>query len=364
MATFRFSKSEPESPEPHHTVRHRIALAAKWIGGVIVLPILFGLVIAAILINTSQGHTFLINLMQKQAAKALGVGVHLENFKLHLASLRVDLYGLQIDGASPHPAPPLLQVQHAEAGVRIVSLFGGKWYLDSIRVDNPVAHLLVDKNGNSNLPKFNSSNSSSNTSVFDLGIRHAVLTSGTIFYNDQPKSIAADVRNLEFDSTFNNVLQKYSGTLSYSNGEIDYAGKKAPPHAVSIKFDATRNTFQLATATIQSGNTRLVLTATVKNYSSPVIDAHYNATLDGQQLANVLGDSSIPAGLVSLSGNANYQSNSNRTFLENLVVNGDITSRELLAKTASIRASISNIAGHYSLANGDAALHDLRANLL
>ena len=364
MATFRIHRQIPEPPEPRHTTRHRIALAAKWIAGVIVLPILFGLVIAAVLINTSQGHALLINLMQKQATKALGVGVHLGNFKLNLAKLRVDLYGLQIDGASPHPAPPLVQVPHAEAGIRIVSVFGGKWYLDSVRVDNPVAHLLVDKNGISNLPKFNNSNSSSNTSVFDLGIRHAILTNGTIFYNDQPKSIAADIRNLEFDSTFNNALQKYSGTLTYSNSEIDYAGKKAPPHAVSIKFDATPSTFHLSTATIQSGNTQVVLTATLNNYNSPIIDAHYNATLDGQQLANVLGNPSIPAGLVSLSGNANYQSISNRTFLESLVVNGDITSRELTAKTASIHAVISNIAGHYSLANGDAALHDLRANLL
>lgn len=364
MAFLNIHKHLTESPEPRHHTRHRIALIAKWTGCVVIFPILLGLVIAAILIHSSRGHAFLINLMQNETAKALGVGVHVGDFKLHLANLSVDLYGLKIDGASPHPAPPLLQVQHAEAGIRIVSLFGHKWYIDSIRIDNPVAHILVDKNGISNLPKFNSGNSSSNTSVFDLGIRHTVLTNGTLFYNDQPKSIAADIRNLEFDSAFSNALRKYSGTLTYSNGEISYAGRYAPPHAISIHFDATPNTFLLSPAKIQSGNTLLVLTATVNNYSTPVIDAHYNATLDGQQIANLLGNSSIPAGLVSISGDANYKSNSHRALLQNLVVHGNITSREIVAKAGNIRAAISNVAGHYSLTNGDATLRDFRAALL
>ena len=39
-----------------------------------------------------------------------------------------------------------------QAGVRIVSVFGRKWYFDSIRIDNPVAQVFVDKNGVSNIP--------------------------------------------------------------------------------------------------------------------------------------------------------------------------------------------------------------------
>ncbi|MGA7243623.1 MAG: hypothetical protein WBX19_10585, partial [Terracidiphilus sp.] len=41
---------------------------------------------------------------------------------------------------------------HVQAGVRIVSAFGREWYFDNIRIDNPVAQVLVDKNGVSNLP--------------------------------------------------------------------------------------------------------------------------------------------------------------------------------------------------------------------
>ena len=48
---------------------------------------------------------------------------------------------------------PLLQLQHAEVGVGIISILQKKWYLSSIRLDHPVVQVFVDKNGISNIPK-------------------------------------------------------------------------------------------------------------------------------------------------------------------------------------------------------------------
>jgi translocation and assembly module TamB len=337
--------------------------SAKLIFAFIVFPILFGFVIATLLLNSARGHAYLINLMQTKASESLGVAVRLQNFNLHLSTLNVDLYGLTIDSAGPHPNPPLLQVQHAEAGVRVVSVFGREWYFDSIRIDNPVAQIFVDKNGISNLPAFQS-NSSSNTSIFDLGIRRAILTNGTILYNNQPRSIALDLHNVEFNSSFNNALKKYSGTLAYSNGQLNYAGSQAPANTLSLQFDATPTTFHLSPAKIQCGNSQVLLTATVNNYGAPIVQAQYSATLDGQQFAGILHSSSIPAGLVSISGSAQYRSDPHRTLLQSLVVNGDLNSRQLVAKTAQVHAEISNIAAHYSIAHGDGVIRDFRASLL
>ena len=363
MVILHRSSATDDPRKPDLRMRRRVAAVAKFVGVVIVFPILMGLIVAAFLINSSRGRDYVIHLVQDQA-KSLGVSVHLQNFNLHLATLSVDLYGLTIDGAAPHPNPPLLQVQHAQAGVRIVSIFGAKWYFDSIRVDNPVAHIYVDKNGNSNIPTIKSSNSNSNTSVFDLGIRRAVLTNGAVFYNDQPKAIAVDLSDVQLNSTFDAALKKYSGSLAYSDGQINYGGSQAPPHKLSIQFDATPTTFHLSPAKIDCGNSHVLLTATVNNYNAPSVQAQYNATVDGQQFAGLLHSSSIPAGLVSVSGTAQYQSDPNRPLLQTLVVNGDVNSRQLVEKTPSIQATVSNIAGHYSLANGDATMHDFRASLL
>ena len=355
---------DPRDPEPRQSFRRALLMAARFIAVTIVFPILLGAVVLALLVNSTRGHAYLINLIQKQAADSLGVAVHLQNFNLHLATLSVDLYGITIDGAGPHPDPPLLQAQHAEAGVRVVSVFGREWYFDSIRIDNPVAQIFVDKNGNSNLPTFKSTNSSSNTTVFDLGIRHAILTNGVVFYNDQPSSLALDLRDVQFNAAFNSLLKKYSGTLAYFDGRLNYSGEQAPAHTLSVRFDATPATLHLSPANIQAGNSSLVLNATIENYNAPVVHAQYKATVDGQQAAAILHYPSIPTGIVSVSGNAQYQSIAGRTPLQSLIVNGDLASRQLVTQTSSLRAEISNIAAHYSLANGDAVLHDFRASLL
>ncbi|MGA9586911.1 MAG: translocation/assembly module TamB domain-containing protein, partial [Terracidiphilus sp.] len=365
MAIIHPSSATPDSSGPRYLRSFRRPfLVARWIAVVVIFPILLGAAIVALLVDSSRGHTYLITLIQQKATQSLGVPVHLQNLDLHLATLSIDLYGLTINGAGPHSNSPLLQVQHAEAGVRVVSVLGRSWYFDSIRIDNPVMRIFVDKNGVSNLPTFKSSNSKSNTTVFDLGIRHAVLANGSIFYNDQPRSIALDLRNIQFNSTFSSSLQKYSGTLAYSDGRVNYSGDQLPPHTLNIQFDATPTTFHLSPAKIQSGNTNLTVVATVNSYSAPVVQAEYNATVDGQQLAGILHNPSIPAGLVSVSGNAQYQSAAGRTLLQSLIVNGNLSSRDLISRTPSLRAEISNITAHYSLANGDATLHDFRASAL
>ena len=363
MAIFHHA-SDSNQNRSVRRVHPRILLAAKWVFSVIVFPIVFGLVVALFLLNSSTGHSYLLKMIQQKASEALNTGVHLQNFNLHLSNLSVDLYGLKVDGASPHPNPPLLQVQHAQAGVRIVSLFGGKWYLESIRIDSPVVQVYVDKNGVTNIPTLKSSNSNSKTSVFDLGIRHAVLTNGVVLYNSQPSAIAADLNDLEFDSSFDPGPKRYSGTLSYSNGQFNYAGSQAPTHTLNVHFDADPDTFHLSSAKIQMGDSNVTLVATVNNYNSPSVQAHYDAIVDGQTFAKLLRNPSIPAGLVAASGDAQYQSTQNRPLLQSLVVNGDLHSRQLVTKTPTLRAEVSNLAAHYSLANGDATLHDFRASLL
>ncbi len=132
-----------------------------------------------------------------------------------LSNLSLDLYGLTVHGADPYPNPPLLQVHHAEVGVRIVSVLHRKWYLDSFVVDRPVVKVFTDAHGVTNIPVIKSSgSSSSNTSVFDLGIRHAVLDQGAVFYNNRESALSADLHNVDFRASFDSLLQKYSGRLS------------------------------------------------------------------------------------------------------------------------------------------------------
>ncbi len=177
-----FSNPDPASPKrPARWLK-----LAVWIAGsVVVLLVVAGVIITAVL-HSARFHNYVLNTVQKKASESLGTQVQLQNFALHLSNLSLDLYGLTVHGAAPYPNPPLLQVAHAEAGVRIVSVLhkevvSGQLHCRSAGRESVYRCARRDQH-----PVIKSSgSSSSNTSLFDLGIRHAVLRQGAVYYNNR-----------------------------------------------------------------------------------------------------------------------------------------------------------------------------------
>jgi translocation and assembly module TamB len=360
--------SSPSNPSPIVRARHRRTAwkIIAWTGGSIVALLLFIVATIAILLNNRRFHDYLQRYAEQQASDTLGVRVQLQNFALNLAHLDLDVYGLSIDGAAPYANPPLLQVDHVEVGVRVVSFLQRKWYLDTVRVDRPIVHLFVDANGNSNLPKLQSSGKGegNNTDIFDLAIRQALVDRGEVYYNDRKSALAADMHDLDFQAAFNPQLQQYSGRIQYSNGHLVSGTLHTIPHSLDARFDATRTTFHLNQAALSTGPSQLILNATVQNYANPLVDARYDASLDGAQIGQLLDNPSVPTGQLRATGSVHYQQADGRSALDSLIVNGDLSSRQLNLRSASLRTQLNNLEGHYSLANSTATLHDLRMNLL
>ncbi len=359
------SVPSPDSGESSEVMprdaRNRWLRVGAWLSACATGVFLLLTLSTVIMLNSERFHAYLLSRAQKEASESLGVPVTLQNFTLHFSHLSLDLYGLTVSGANPYPNPPLLQVKHAEVGVRVVSILRGKWYLDNLRIDQPVIQVLVDKNGVSNLPRPKQSNS--NTTIFDLAIRHAAIDHGEIFYNNRPSSLEADLHDLDMHAAFDSSLTKYSGQVSYTDGLLVYGRFTPFQHDFEARFDATPSAFHIDSAKVSGGAAQLMLSATLNNYSRPSVEAEYDVTVDGDQLAKIMDNSSIPAGLVRATGSARYQQVADRPMLDALVVNGDLTSRQIAVKTPA-HASIKDITAHYTLANGDVLLHDLRADVL
>ena len=364
------SEENPKTAEnpgrPRPARRRAIVRIAIWfeVGFAALTLLLVGT--AVILLHSARFHAYLLQTLQAKAGDALGVPVRLRDFNLNFGTLSVDLYGLDVAGAAPYASPSLLTVEHAEAGVRIVSVLSAKWYLDSVRVDKPTVHLFIDAKGNTNLPKFQSSSqsSSNSTSIFDLGIRHAVLTQGEVYFNDKQSTLDADLHDVEFRAAFDALQKKYSGHLAYSDGHL-YSGSYQPvPHALDAEFDATPTVFHLSSAKLVSGASQVLLSATLSNYAQPQVDAKYDVLVDGAQVAGILKNKQIPSGQVRVAGSAHYAQVANRALLDSLTVDGEIGSKRLEVKTPSLRTAVDNLQGSYALANGDFVLKDLHANLL
>src|SRR5262249_39489472 len=158
--------------------------------------------------------------------QALGSQVEFRDYAFHWSGLgpNVELYDIVVRGAAPYPDPPLLQADLLRVQVTISSLWHRSWYVNDIQIERPIVHIIVDNQGKTNLlqPSNQVPSSQNKTGIFELGIRHLLLERGEIYYNDQKSDLRADVHELAFQAGYGLLEKKYSGTLSYRNGHVQW----------------------------------------------------------------------------------------------------------------------------------------------
>jgi translocation and assembly module TamB len=334
--------------------------------GLVVLGILLTVGVA-LLLHSDRFHTYLLRTAQQKASEAIGSGVHFRDFAFswHGIGPSVELYGIVVRGAPPYIDPPLLEANSLRVQVTIGSFLHRSWYVNEFRVERPVVRVLADQQGRTNLPHATSSNNSqSNTSVFDLGIRHLLIEKGEIYYNDRKSDLNADVHELSLQSAFEVTRKRYSGTLSYRNGHVQWQGANPVVHNLDARFSATREEFTLESAQLRTQSSSLSITAIARDYAQPNVQATYEAALDGAEFRRVLKNASIPVGVIQSSGILDYKSDPARPFLAVATIKGEIHSSRLAVPYKQTSATISNLGARYVLANGNANVTGIRADLL
>jgi len=358
----------PDRPQkPYLVPPRRTSRAAKiiaWIAGILVLLLLVIAIGIYAALHSTTVHNYVMKKVEQNASQSLNTRVELQNFALHLSTLGLDLYGVTIYGVGPGANQPLLQVDHIGLGVGVISVLHRQWNLQNVAVDHPVVRLIVDSSGQSNLPTFQST-SNSNTNIFDLAIRHILLDRGAIYYNDQKTVLNADLRDLTFQSNYDATAGgRYYGTLSYKNGQLQYGSYAPMPHDLSADFDARRSGMTLNNVTLKTGDSQLMLNASLDDYSSPRLHAKYVIMLATGDFRRVLNNPSLPVGMVLVNGIADYASVPGRAPLDTASLEGTVRSSVLRVNTPSVRTDVRDLAASFHLANGNAELRDISARLL
>ncbi|HEX6880841.1 MAG TPA: AsmA family protein, partial [Terriglobales bacterium] len=242
---------------------------AGWIAIGILSLILVVVVAATILLHSERFHRHILAKVQSTASESLNARVTVRDFNLNLHNLTVDMNGVVVAGTGAEGQAPLLTADQLHADINVISLLQRTWYLNDIEVHHPVVHVYVDKQGNNNLPKPKTSNSKSQTNIFDLGVRHVLLADGEVYYNDRKSKLGANLRDLTFRSTYSAENGgRYYGELSYRDGRLQYGNYDPLPHDLDAKFDATRSGLKLAPLVMNVGDSRVELAASIMNYDA------------------------------------------------------------------------------------------------
>lgn len=302
--------------------------------------------------------------VDQKISTSIGGKTHIQNFAIHFSPLRVDAYGITMDGDQPSPSHPLLQADQLSVTLKIISLVHAKVDLKEIILRHPAVNMVARKDGTTNLPRPPKSNSKSSTNVWDLGIQHVRLDNGEVYYNDLKTPLDADLHDLQLEVRSTAQANNYDGTMSYREGHLKYGAYRPLPHDLNAKFTANPSTFTLKPLVFSVASSTFELNGKVQNYPQPAADGTYRITMHPQDFRAMLKNPDIPTGEIVLAGSLRYQDIPNVALMKTIYLDGRLNSRELTVNSPSLRTAIRNVAGQFRLANGNLEAHGLAADLL
>jgi translocation and assembly module TamB len=314
-------------------------------------------------LRSNSFQQFALRKIVEQANQATGGHTQIGGLDFNLSTLTAHLYDITMRGTESSDQPPLLHADELTVRVKILSAMHHQVALRELLIAHPVIHFQVSREGTNNLPTAPPSQSSSNTSVFDLAVEHVQLTNGEVNYNDRKTPLDADLYDLGTDIRFTSLAKTYEGVVSYNHGHVKYAQYAPLPHNLNLQFTASPDRFNLDSALLKLGSSAVTLHAGVSNYSNPIADGDYQIQIHTQDFA-AMSPQASPAGEVSLTGKLHYQAVGHQPLLRNISINGQVASELLSAAASGNRLELRKLQGTYQLADANLELREFAVDSL
>jgi translocation and assembly module TamB len=334
----------------------------RWMAAILGILVLVLLVGGHFVLKTSWFHHYVLTEIIEQGQSATGGKLEVQNWDLHFRPLTIDLYGIVLHGAEPPNGKPLLEAARLTVGVSLRSLLHRKLQLSELLIQHPIANVLVSSDGKNNFPT-PPKNSTSTTTVWDLAVEHTLLYHGEVYYNDRKSRLNADLFDLRTEIRFDSLATRYSGTLSYRNGRLQYENYSPLVHNLDAQFSTSPTGATLSSLLLTVGSSRISIRGKMTNYSSPTVNATYQILIHTQDFA-AISSGVKPTGDVHIDGGIRYQNVPNQSWLRTAWIDGKIDSSDLEVVSAAGRLALRNLKAQYQLAKGNLQVHDIATDIV
>lgn len=338
--------------------------ALAGIVGLTVAVLIFGL----FLFHSSIGSNVLRSEITQKASQRYGAKVQIGALTPHLIPLSLDLREVTVGSQDSSASVPFFYARRVLLGIRIFPLFREKLELSRVILDEPVARLRINAEGQNNF-SFRSAHTSRTGSngpqtLFDMKIGDCAIRAGEVFYNNAEVPLSAEVHNLRLAAAYSQLSGEYKGSLAYDRGIWSEAGLGPIPHSLELNFDASPSTLFITALRLTSGASDIALRGNLSNYSDPVIDASYQANIAMPELATILRQPALPSGKITLEGTLAYHGQPSHSLLSDLNLQGKLRTNELAVSDVHYRVTLVDVSGSYALNNANLELRDIAAKVL
>jgi translocation and assembly module TamB len=234
---------------------------------------------------------------------ATGGRVELGTFRWNLTHLEFEADNLTIHGLEDPGEAPYLHVDTLFVRAKIIAFFGPKIGLNLLDIRHPVFHLIINADGTTNQPvpkKPSTSDRSVKDTIFDLAVDRTQVVDGMALVNQRaiPFHIAAN--NLAATVTYSPANDHYLASLSLADLTAQRA-TAAPVHSkINVRVDLGRNQANLDSLEFVSGESRLVASAAVEDFTNPQWHLKANGSIDVREVEALTAVQGLDRGVAAL----------------------------------------------------------------
>lgn len=267
-----------------------------------------------IFFGSGAGNPLLQRLMISRLERTTGGKVEFRAMSIRWLAMRVTINHLVIHGNEPAGTEPLFSADQVQAALRIDSFWGRRISLDELLVQQPNIHIVVGKNGATNVPlpqRPATAKRPWNDTLFQLRIHRLLLANGWVLYNDVKTPLTVHGGDLRFSLDAGGTQERplYLGNLEWQTVEFNSKRYMPLPVGVTAKFSLWRDGFALEQGVFSAGHSRVDANAEMSGFADPKWTFRYRGWVELADFRDTLRDPSVPAGRVDLHGEGQWSKN-------------------------------------------------------
>ncbi len=285
----------PPAPAPPGTARY-IAGVIAWTAGIIGIGLVVLFASLAIYSTTADFQRRMTTQTANVLEDATGGRVEVSHIGLDVWHLSAEIDGLIIHGLEGPMDAPYLSAQKIFVRIKVLNFLGhatgaapvSRILLDYLRVDAPRAHILVDKDGKTNIPtpkKKTESTEPIADTLLNLKAQKVEVVQGLAVLNDRaiPFNLAAQDLNAELH--YLAATDRYSTTIDLHDLRTQINKQPEARSQLHLQAEIGRDAADLKVLDFHTGDhSDLHVTAALKQFNDPVWQTKVNGSVELKQL--------------------------------------------------------------------------------
>ena len=248
----------------------------------------------------------------KTLEDATGGRVELHTIRFSLWHLAIEADGLIIHGLEGPGEAPYLSADKILLRVRVFNFFehitqlslASHVSLDYLRVEHPQAHLMVDQNGATNVPKPKHPSTSKEPvqdTLLDLKAGTVEVLHGVALVNDKATPFELAARGLEAEIHYLSPGDMYGATIDLNDLRTHVESKPEAQSKLHVEATLGRDKAEVTKLEFHSGkNSDLKASGSLEHFTKPVWQVKATGSLELSQVVALTGADGLNEGVIDL----------------------------------------------------------------